>query len=533
MRIPAFGRLLFSYTTNSIGDYVGLVALAVLVYGETKDPLATTALFIAAQFLPAFVAPALTARVDQLGLRRVLPAIYLGEAIVFALLALLASSFSLPLVLVLALLDGVLMLTARGLSRGAVNAILQPVGLLREGNGLLNVGFAVASVGGAALGGVLVALFGVSAALAVDAASFAVVAVVLATSRHLPTADGQRAPFAERIREGLRYARTDRVARLLLGGEALAIVFFTLIVPIEIVYASETLRTDEAGYGILLSSWGAGIVLGSLVFFGVRRHSASTLILLSTLAIGAGYLGMAVSRELWMACAFSVVGGLGNGVQWVSVMTALQESTPDHLQARITGLLESIASAMTGVGFLIGGVVTAIFAPPTAFAVSGIGVVARVVLGAIFRVVPDHRADVPDHRAVDSVAPAPGVGGIAEGLRGQDRAMSSPRSDPVTVTVEGERAKAELAGDFDMAATFTVEPALERALVEPGVSALTLDLSNLRFIDSTGIGVLFRVEAEARSRGVALSIVPGPREVQRVFELAGLSDALPFAKPPA
>ncbi len=76
---------------------------------------------------------------------------------------------------------------------------------------------------------------------------------------------------------------------------------------------------------------------------------------MSSLAIGAAYLGMAVSRELWLACAFSVVGGLGNGVQWVSVMTALQESTPDDLQARITGLLESLTSATTGVGFLLGG----------------------------------------------------------------------------------------------------------------------------------------------------------------------------------
>jgi MFS family permease len=418
LRIPAFGRLLFSYTTNSIGDYVGLVALAVLVYRETHDPLATTALFIAAQFLPAFIAPALTARVDQLALRRVLPAIYAGEAVVFGVLALLAGAFSLPLVLALALLDGVLMLTARGLSRGAVNALLQPVDLLREGNGLLNIGFAVASVGGAALGGALVAWFGIAAALAVDAASFAVVAVVLAASRHLPAAEGRREPFSVRVREALRYARTDRVARLLLGGEALAVVFFTLIVPIEIIYAEETLRTDEAGYGILLSSWGAGIVLGSIVFLGVRKRSAAALILLSTLAIGAGYLGMAVSRELWLACAFSVLGGIGNGVQWVSVMTALQETTPDDLQARITGLLESIASAMTGVGFLIGGVITAIFAPPTAFLVSGLGVVALVVLGAVFRIVPDTRGRPPGDvgpRRFDRAAP-----GMADASRGKD-----------------------------------------------------------------------------------------------------------------
>ena len=391
LRVPAFGRLLVSYTTNSIGDYVGLVALAVLVYGETRDPLATTALFIAAQFLPAFIAPALTAHVDQLALRRVLPMLYAGEAAAFVLLALLAGSFSLVPVLLLALLDGVLMLTARGLSRGAVNAILSPVGLLRGGNALLNMGFALASVGGSALGGLLVAAFGVQTALAVDAASFAVIAAVLVTSKHLPTADAERQPFMARIRAGMRYARTDRVARLLLGGEALAIVLFTMIVPIEIVYAEETLRTDEAGYGILLSSWGAGIVLGSLVFLAVKKRSPGALILLSTLAIGLGYLGMAVARELWVACAFSVIGGLGNGIQWVSVMTALQESTPAELQARVTGLLESIASGMTGVGFLIGGIITALFSPPTAFAIAGIGVVLLVAVGALSRAVAKRR----------------------------------------------------------------------------------------------------------------------------------------------
>ena len=391
LRVPGFGRLLFSYTTNSIGDYVGLVALAVLVYRETRDPLATTALFIAAQFLPAFLAPALTARMDQLAMRRALPTIYLGEAAVFGALALLAESFSLAAVLGLALLDGMLMLTARGLSRGAVNALLQPLKLLREGNGLLNIGFAVASVGGSALGGVLVGSFSVTAALAVNAASFAVVALVLVTCRHLAAARSEREPLMTRIREGLRYARRDRVARVLLAGEAIAIVFFTLIVPIEIVYAEETLKTDEAGYGVLLSSWGAGIVLGSLVFMVVRSRSTALLILSSTLAIGLGYLGMAVSRELWVACGFSVIGGLGNGIQWVSVMTALQESTPHDLQARITGLLESVASAMTGVGFMIGGIITAIASPPTAFAVSGIGVAVLVLFAALFGAIPEAR----------------------------------------------------------------------------------------------------------------------------------------------
>ena len=102
---------------------------------------------------------------------------------------------------------------------------------------------------------------------------------------------------------------------------------------------------------------------------------------------------MASTSRLAVACAFSVLGGFGNGIQWVSVMTALQEATPDDLQARITGLLESIASAMTGVGFLIGGVVTAIASPPAAFAVSGIGVIAIVVVGYGRLAAPGPRAD--------------------------------------------------------------------------------------------------------------------------------------------
>ena len=106
--------------------------------------------------------------------------------------------------------------------------------------------------------------------------------------------------------------------------------------------------------------------------------------------------------------------------------------------------------------------------------------------------------------------------------------MTQPRNDAIDVTVHGDTTKAAVAGDFDMQATFSVEPALEVALDRPGLSALEVDLSRLRFIDSTGIGVLLRVEAEARERGVALTIRPAPPEVQRIFDVTGVVDALPF-----
>ena len=41
-----------------------------------------------------------------------------------------------------------------------------------------------------------------------------------------------------------------------------------------------------------------------------------------------------------------------------------------------------------------------------------------------------------------------------------------------------------------MSATFRIEPTLEATLQEPGIRAVTLDLSGLSFIDSTGLGVI-------------------------------------------
>ena len=108
---------------------------------------------------------------------------------------------------------------------------------------------------------------------------------------------------------------------------------------------------------------------------------------------------------------------------------------------------------------------------------------------------------------------------------------TSPSPTPIEITRSGSDARATLAGDFDMRATFTVEPALERLLDDPDVARVTVDLSGLDFIDSTGMGVLLRLQTEAADREVGLALIPGPPEVQRVFETAGLQDSLPFTAP--
>jgi hypothetical protein len=393
-----FSRLLSSYTLNELGDSVGVVALSVLVYDRTHAVAATAAFFLIAKFLPALLAPALTARLDQVALRRSLPALYVLEAVAFAALALIAEgTFELPLVLLLGLADGTLAITGRGLTRGAVGAVLESAGMLKEGNALMNMGFALASVGGAALAGLLVGSLGLGTALLVDAASFLAIAVLIASTRGLPdvASEGEREGWIVRLRDGLAFARSHRPVRLLLSGQAVALVMFTLVVPIEVIYAKVSLGTTDAGFGVLLASWGAGIVIGSLVYLVLKQRSLMGLIIVSTAALGAAYLGMALAGTLAVACAFSVLGGAGNGVQWIAVMTALQEATPRALQARVTGLLESLGAAMPGVGYLLGGVLVSIGSPRTAYWVAGTGVMVLVAVLAIGRSRVSRASEIP------------------------------------------------------------------------------------------------------------------------------------------
>src|SRR5215203_7570320 len=155
-----------------------------------------------------------------------------------------------------------------------------------------------------------------------------------------------------------------------------------MIVPIEVIYAKESLGTSSAGYGVLLASWGAGIFVGSLLYLRVKNRSPWGLVVASTLAVAVAYLGLAVAGSLLAACLISVIGGIGNGIQWIAVMTALQEQTERDYQARITGLMESLGAAMPGFGFLLGGAIVAASNPRVAYAAAGAGLLV-IVLGAL------------------------------------------------------------------------------------------------------------------------------------------------------
>jgi MFS family permease len=382
LRRPAFRRLAISFAVNEMGDWLGIVALSVLVFELTGSALATALLFLGTGFLPALLTPILVARLERPPPRFVLPTIYAFEAAAFCALAVLAGHFSLPAVVVVAAVDGTLALTAKTLTRAVTAAMLEPEGELRAGNAILNVAFTGGAAVGPAVAGAAVALFGVQSALLLDAVSFYAIAWILFSARPLPHAEPEPGQLREQVRAGLVYIRGHRTLRRLLGAQGVAFVFFSAVIPIEVIYAKETLGVSDTGYGLMLGSWGVGMLLGSGVFATLRRAPLPLMLFFSTLAIGAGYLGMAAAQTLAVACVAAAVGGTGNGVQWVAVISAVQELTESAMQARVISVLESIGSAAPGVGYVLGSLIATGYTPRATFLVAGAGVIAIALLAA-------------------------------------------------------------------------------------------------------------------------------------------------------
>jgi MFS family permease len=382
LRRPAFRRLAASYAINEMGDWLGLVALSVLVFDITESAMATTLLFLGTGFLPALLAPLFVVRLERPPPRFVLPAIYGAEAATFLGLALLVDDFSLAAVVALAAVDGALALTAKTLTRSVTAAMLEPEGELRAGNAILNVAFTAGAALGPVAAGAVVATLGVQSALLLDAVSFYAIAWIVFTANSLPHAEPEPGRLRDQVRAGADYIRRHRVLGRLIGAQAAILVFFTLVVPVEVVYAKETLGASNTGYGLLLASWGTGMVAGSAVFATLRRAPLPLLLFFSTIGVGVGYLGMAVAPVLAVSCAAAALGGVGNGVQWVSVVSAVQELTVASMQARVISVLESVSSAMPGIGFLLGGLIATVLDPRAAFAVAGVGAVLTALAAA-------------------------------------------------------------------------------------------------------------------------------------------------------
>jgi hypothetical protein len=404
LAVPRLRRVFFAYTVNRLGSWLGYVAIALVVFDHTHSALAVAALLAFAEALPAFVVPVLVAWVEASPRNFELSGLYLFEAVVTIAIAVLFGHFWLPAILFLAALDGWAALAASSLLRAGVASLGREdlSGSIAAGRGVpvspdieaeaekqvnaaLSFGLSISFLGGPVLGGIATAALGGSGALLIDAASFVACGLLLLDLRpHVEHARGEG--VRGRLSAGWRHITNVPALRTLFIAQAAALVFIQAGSPIEVVYTKGTLHAGNAGYGLFVTVWGAGSLLGS-VLFGRAKGSLQLLLTIGILTLSGAFVGFWAAPSFATACAGAFLGGIGNGITIPALLSAAQRSTPAHLQSVVISASESLISVTLAGGLALGGGLVLLTSTRTTFLALGLG--AAVVAIIFLRVAND------------------------------------------------------------------------------------------------------------------------------------------------
>lgn len=105
-----------------------------------------------------------------------------------------------------------------------------------------------------------------------------------------------------------------------------------------------------------------------------------------------------------------------------------------------------------------------------------------------------------------------------------------PDTLEVVTSRDSDRWVIALSGELDLAGVGGLADAVAQA-TSTDVRMIVLDLHRLEFLDSTGIHAILKAERLATAKNMGFVIIRGPRQVERIFEIAGLADRLVFADP--
>jgi len=107
-------------------------------------------------------------------------------------------------------------------------------------------------------------------------------------------------------------------------------------------------------------------------------------------------------------------------------------------------------------------------------------------------------------------------------------ARAAPRPFAVAVTPDRERVLVAPSGEIDLSTVPTLRKRLDE-MQAAGYSRVVLDLRDVTFLDSSGLKMILD---EMDKEDIEFAVIAGPAPVQRVFEITGILERLPFVSPP-
>ncbi len=372
LRNRNFLVLWISQTISNSGDVIFALAVIWYVLISTKSIL-LVGLVVASSFLPdILIAPFAGTYVDRFNRRSVLMVSYISQSILVGGAGILYIfhdlGFAFSLVTVLGLGIGEQFATP------AYSAMLPGVvgrEELMPANGLISSTSSLNMLGSNVVGGLMIVFLGMGAPFEYDAITFLVAAAFLVilprvagTVEKKHSQEESKVSTVSEMRNGYHYLRKDRLL-LRLAVLSTIVSFFALgLQGIYAPYIQDNLHGGPDIYGLFLSAFALGSIVGSLVIghFGRDARTGRLIVLgLSGQAVAIMCLGIthsaAIAISLWAICGAAQVTNI------IPYQSFLQARISPAFYGRVSTLMSSMVYMPAPLLILVTSAVTARVSP--------------------------------------------------------------------------------------------------------------------------------------------------------------------------
>jgi MFS family permease len=389
-----FLLIFLAFALSSFGDYLALVTLSLRIEQQTGSAWAVAALLLTGLVPAVALAPVAGLLVDRLENVRLIVLVAMGQA---AVAALLAFTPGVAPTLLLSLLLG----AGLAVTHPALFAIL-PRAVGEERIGEANAYLEAARWGGAAIGPLAAAAmssaFGARTTLLANAVTFLAVAALgpLLRVRRRPVPGDEAEPSARgAARRGIAHIAADPLLRLLVPMIGLMVVFAAADNVAELFFAVDVLDAGRTAYGILVTTWTLGMVLGSATARWLPRARMGAVVPPLAMLGGGAVIVAAVGATLPLATAMFLVGGMSNGAQLVAMRTLLHRRVPDSLRGRAFAAYYGMIQAAQILALSASGGLVELAGARTTMIIAGGGTVGVGLVGSLLYLrVPTTQRDV-------------------------------------------------------------------------------------------------------------------------------------------
>ncbi|GAA1038253.1 MFS transporter [Virgisporangium ochraceum] len=402
--VANFWRLAASSGLSNLGDGTFKVALPLAAVGFTRSPTLVAGVTFAVT-LPwlLFALPAGTVA-DRVDRRRAMIGADVARGALLAALTVcvVADLGTIWLLYGAALAIGVAETVYDTSAQSILPRVVPRDDLARANGRLYAIELTANEFVGPALAGFVVAL-GAGVAFGTPAALWALAAVALVSMRGSYRAERTgRTTLRADIAEGLRFLWRHRLLRTLAVMVGISNLANNAVMAILVLYAVGPMGLSAPGFGLLMTTFAAGSLLGSFVAERIQRTLGRARALALTIVTRAlPFAVLAVSANPYLAGATFFVGGATNVVWNIVTVSLRQRVTPDHLLGRVNSGYRLVAWGSMPLGAAAGGLLAHAFGLRPVFAVMA---VVTLALLAGMLIVTDSRMDAAER---DGVAPGP------------------------------------------------------------------------------------------------------------------------------